>query len=113
MNTLFMKSKEDEAFLLAMEEEDRIEFTKAVEAWRIEKSAGRGEAVIEEIGGCFKTIPKFDDIEFLKAHLYSIINFYDSNDSMDTTGGFYHYYKDSGKIYNKTSRYTNYDTYNI
>jgi hypothetical protein len=112
MNSLFKKTQEDEEFILAMEEQERIEFAKAVEDWRIEKSSGRGDAVIEEMGGCFiKSIPKFDDIEFLKYHVYSTINFYDSNDSIDSTGGFYHYYKDSGKVYDKISRYISNDYY--
>ena len=41
---------------------------------------------------------KFSQQSFLIDHIRSILNFYDSI-CIDKKGGFYHFYKDDGKIY--------------
>ena len=51
-------SAEDAAFLKSMEDQQKREFTAAVEEWRTEKKAGRGEAVIMETGGDFAASKK-------------------------------------------------------
>lgn len=49
------KKETDVEFIERMELEEAQEFQKAVEAWRLEKADGRGEAVIMESGGGFGT----------------------------------------------------------
>jgi mannose/cellobiose epimerase-like protein (N-acyl-D-glucosamine 2-epimerase family) len=53
----------------------------------------------------FKTPPKqFANIEFQLAHVKSIMAFYDGC-CFDACGGFFHYFLDDGKVYNRTTRH--------
>jgi hypothetical protein len=47
------KEETDAEFLQRMEEEDQKNFALAVDNWRAEKKAGKGEAKIVEVGGGF------------------------------------------------------------
>jgi len=47
------KEETDTEFLQRMEEEDQKNFALAVDNWRAEKKAGKGEAKIVEVGGGF------------------------------------------------------------
>ena len=47
---------------------------------------------------------KFSQQNFLIDHIRSILNFYDPI-CIDENGGFYHFFKDDGKIYDSTTRH--------
>ena len=47
---------------------------------------------------------KFSQQNFLIDHIRSILNFYDPI-CIDKKGGFYHFFKDDGKIYDSTTRH--------
>ena len=49
-----VEEETDAEFMQRMEDEDKVSFAAAVEEWREEKNAGRGEAKIVESGGGFK-----------------------------------------------------------
>jgi mannose/cellobiose epimerase-like protein (N-acyl-D-glucosamine 2-epimerase family) len=48
--------------------------------------------------------PDFRSREFLREHLLSIMAFYDGR-CTDPSGGFYHFYKDDGRVYDSTTRH--------
>ncbi|GGP24262.1 AGE family epimerase/isomerase [Silvimonas amylolytica] len=48
--------------------------------------------------------PEFRSRQFLLDHIRHTMSFYDPR-SVDTHGGFYHYYKDDGEIYDKSTRH--------
>lgn len=50
------KIETDDEFLERMEVENQAKFTAAVEEWRKDKKAGKGEAKIVEVGGAFVKI---------------------------------------------------------
>jgi mannose/cellobiose epimerase-like protein (N-acyl-D-glucosamine 2-epimerase family) len=51
-----------------------------------------------------KVLPDFRTAEFLRAHALSIMSFYDGR-CVDPAGGFFHYYKDDGSVYDPETRH--------
>ncbi|MBZ5794859.1 AGE family epimerase/isomerase [Burkholderia sp. D-99] len=49
-------------------------------------------------------VASFRDPSFLLSHIEDTLRFYATN-AFDPTGGFYHYFRDDGSIYNRTSRH--------
>ena len=49
-------------------------------------------------------LPNFESATFLRTHIQDILNFYKPN-TFDSAGGFFHYYRDDGSIYNRTHRH--------
>lgn len=49
-------------------------------------------------------VASFRDPSFLLSHIEDTLRFYATH-AFDPTGGFYHYFRDDGSIYNRTSRH--------
>jgi mannose/cellobiose epimerase-like protein (N-acyl-D-glucosamine 2-epimerase family) len=49
-------------------------------------------------------MPDFRDPEFLLAHIRRTMSFYDGR-CLDPSGGFYHFYKDDGTVYDRRTRH--------
>ena len=49
-------------------------------------------------------MPDFQSIKFLRQHILATMAFYDPR-SLDEQGGFYHFYKDDGTVYNARTRH--------
>ena len=50
------------------------------------------------------TLPDFHDESVLREHIATTMAFYDPR-SLDPAGGFYHYYKDDGTVYDRSHRH--------
>ena len=50
------------------------------------------------------TLPDFHDESVLREHIATTMAFYDPR-SLDPSGGFYHYYKDDGTVYDRSHRH--------
>ena len=50
------------------------------------------------------TLPDFHDENVLREHIATTMAFYDPR-SLDPAGGFYHYYKDDGTVYDRSHRH--------
>ena len=49
-------------------------------------------------------LPDFRSREFLREHLLSIMAFYDGR-CLDASGGFFHFFKDDGRVYDRSTRH--------
>ncbi|MBT6122157.1 MAG: AGE family epimerase/isomerase, partial [Candidatus Puniceispirillum sp.] len=48
--------------------------------------------------------PDFEDAGFLRQHIADILAFYEPH-AFDPAGGFFHYFRDDGSIYDKDTRH--------
>ena len=48
--------------------------------------------------------PTFDSLAFLQSHVDDTLRFYEPT-SFDANGGFFHYFKDDGSVYNRSHRH--------
>lgn len=48
--------------------------------------------------------PTFDSLEFLQSHVDDTLRFYEHT-AFDADGGFFHYFKDDGSVYNRSHRH--------
>jgi len=49
-------------------------------------------------------VPTFRDPGFLRSHILHTMSFYDAR-SVDTSGGFFHFFKDDGSVYDRQTRH--------
>ena len=65
---------------------------------------GRSAAPAEASAHAQASLPNFRDRGFLLAHVRDTLDFYAPN-ALDPSGGFYHYFKDDGRIYEREKRH--------